>query len=303
MSAIQASDDSVKILVVDDEPSAVEELVFTLSAAGLPAVGATTALQGLETFLRDSQIGVIVSDIRMPSQDGISFLKKVRRCGARGADCEVILVTGFPEVASAIDAIDIRVGRYLLKPFEPDEILAAASAALSRFRDTRSFSAAQDLAMVGLKRLLGEPRPDAVARSLARPVESAVDADKREQKRISMLKSMLEFRDARSEILPQEVFGDPAWFMLLELALIDRSGKRTSVSGLCMSARVSQTTALRRLHDMVEAGLIERRNDPADRRRSYISLSSEAQEKLDILLDRIASGDSAGPDWTERDKK
>jgi DNA-binding response OmpR family regulator len=288
MSIGPVLDDPVKILVVDDEPSAVEELVFTFNAAGMPAVGATTAHDGLETFLRDRSIGVIVSDIRMPTQDGISFLQKIRRCGERGAACEVILATGFPEVASAIDAIDLKVGKYLLKPFEPDEMLASVSAALSRFRRAMAESSAQDVAITGLRRLLGETGLQSVGPGSAKPTSALVSPDEREKKRILTLKSMLEFRDVRSEFLPQEIFGDPAWFMLLELALIDRSGKRTSVSGLCMTAKVSQTTALRRVQDMVEAGLIVRRNDPADRRRSYISLSPDARERLDTLLDRIS---------------
>lgn len=298
MSIVSASDDPVKILVVDDEPAAVEELVFTFNAAGMPAVGVTTAHDGLETFLRDRSIGVIVSDIRMPTQDGISFLQKVRRCGERGAACELILATGFPEVASAIDAIDLRVGKYLSKPFEPDEMLASVSAALSRFRRAMEVAPANDVAITGMRRLLAEINSQSVSSDSAMPTATLVSVDEREQHRIFTLKSMLEFRDVRSELLPQEMFGDPAWFMLLELALIDRSGKRTSVSGLCMSAKVSQTTALRRVQDMVEVGLIVRRNDPADRRRSYISLSPEAREKLDILLDRISL---ASPDhrWSK----
>jgi len=290
MSTGSVTDDAVKILVVDDEPSAVEELVFTLNAAGLPAVGSTTAHEGLEAFLRDRNIGVIVSDIRMPTQDGISFLQKVRRCGDRGAACEFILVTGFPEVATAIDAIDLRVSKYFMKPFEPDEMLAAVSAALSRFGHTTGTPSSQDAAMSKLMRLLGATRSASEASRVGRPAsEEAIAGEfEREEKRVLTLKSMLEFRNVRSELLPQEIFGDPAWFMLLELALIDRSGKRTSVSGLCMSAKVSQTTALRRVQDMVEAGLIVRRSDPEDRRRTYISLSPEARQKLDTLLDRIS---------------
>lgn len=298
MQKSQQSDDAVKILVVDDEESAVEELVFALCAAGFDAVGAISASQGLERFLKDDRIGVVVSDIRMPLQDGIGFLQKIRRCGDRGAACALILMTGFPEISSAIEAIDLRVARYLQKPFEPDEALAVVAAAVSNYRRAVESSNANDTAVSALRALLLAPTPGSAApdlaksdlakSGLAKSGRGAETPESRERRRIDTLRSLLRFRNQRSELLPQEMFGDPAWFMFLELALLERSGKATSVSGLCMSANISQTTALRRVQDMVEAGLIVRHEDPRDKRRSHINLTTEANERLNQLLDRAA---------------
>lgn len=288
----QQTEDAVKILVVDDEESAVEELVFALCAAGFKAVGAYSAAQGLESFLKDERIGVVVSDIRMPMQDGIGLLQRIRRCGDRGAACGFILMTGFPEVANAIAAIDLRVEKYLPKPFEPEEALAAAAAAVSNYRKAVGSANTRDLAVSTLRALLDAPTSAVAFPHRAKDKFGAADPEERDRQRTATLKSMLHSRKLRSELLPQEIFGDPAWFMLLELALIERSGKTTSVSGLSMSAHTSQATALRRIQDMVEADLIVRHEDSRDRRRSYVALSPNAHERLNRLLDRIAEEQS-----------
>lgn len=285
----QQADDAVRILVVDDAESAVEELVFALCAAGFNAVGATSASQGLECFLKDDRIGVVVSDVRMPMQDGIGSLQKVRRCGERGAACALILMTGFPEISSAIEAIDLRVARYLQKPFDPDEALAAVASAVSNYKRAVESSNARDAAILALSTILHSQTATADIPRVSIGDVNAVGPESLERQRTATLKSMLHSRKIQSELLPQEIFGDPAWFMFLELALTERSGKKTSVSGLCMGAHTSQATALRRIQDMVEADLIVRHEDSRDRRRSYVALSPNAHERLNQLLDRIGA--------------
>jgi len=293
MQQDQKAEDRVKILVVDDDESAVEELLFALSAAGFDAVGAYSAAQGLKSFLRDDRIAVVVSDIRMPEQDGIGFLQKVRRCGDRGAACGLIIMTGSPEVANAIAAIDLRVAKYLPKPFEPDEALAAVAAAVSAYRKAIGTVDTHDLNVSTLRALLDASSSAVISPQMAEDDIDAVGSEARDQQRAETLKLMLYSQKLRSDLLPLDIFGDPAWSILLELALIERSGKRTSVSGLTMTAPTSRTTALRRIQDMVEADLIVRHEDPHDRRRSYVELSSNARGRLNQLLDRISKDQSS----------
>ncbi|MFN8700665.1 MAG: response regulator [Rhodospirillales bacterium] len=293
MQQDQKAEDRVKILVVDDDESAVEELLFALCAAGFDAVGAYSAAQGLKSFLRDDRIAVVVSDIRMPGQDGIGFLQKVRRCGDRGAACGLIIMTGSPEVANAIAAIDLRVAKYLPKPFEPDEALAAVAAAVSAYRKAIGTVDTRDLNVSTLRALLDASSSAVISPQMAEDDIDAVGSEARDQQRAETLKLMLYSQKLRSDLLPLDIFGDPAWSILLELALIERSGKRTSVSGLTMTAPTSRTTALRRIQDMVEADLIVRHEDPHDRRRSYVELSSNARGRLNQLLDRISKDQSS----------
>jgi YesN/AraC family two-component response regulator len=292
MPQVWKADDVVKILVVDDEEMAVEELVYALRAAGFDAIGEHSAAQGLESFLRDNSIGVVVSDVHMPMQDGVEFFQKIRRCGNRGAACGLILMTGFPEVANAIAAVDLRVEKYLLKPIESGEALAATSAAVSSYRKAVDVANSRDLALSTLRTLLNAPTPVVALPHVDKDKFGAVGYEERERQRTEMLGLMLRSLKLRSEILPQELFGDPAWCMLLELALIERSGKRTAVSGLAILAQTSHTTAVRRIQDLVEAGLFVRHDDSLDRRRSYVSLSQNAHERLNQLLDRLVEDQS-----------
>ena len=91
-----------------------------------------------------------------------------------------------------------------------------------------------------------------------------------------MVRQIIANRQARARFFDPELFGDPAWDMLLDLTAAHAEGARVSVTSLCIAAGVPATTALRWLTQMVESGLFVRVPDPADRRRAFIALSDRA---------------------------
>lgn len=91
-----------------------------------------------------------------------------------------------------------------------------------------------------------------------------------------MVRQIIANRQARARFFDAELFGDPAWDMLLDLTAAHAEGARVSVTSLCIAASVPATTALRWLTQMVEIGLFVRVPDPADRRRAFIGLSDKA---------------------------
>jgi Winged helix DNA-binding domain len=91
-----------------------------------------------------------------------------------------------------------------------------------------------------------------------------------------MVRQMIANRQARTRFFDPELFGDPAWDMLLDLTAAHGEGARVSVTSLCIAAGVPATTALRWLTQMVESGIFQRVPDPADRRRAFIALSDKA---------------------------
>jgi DNA-binding MarR family transcriptional regulator len=91
-----------------------------------------------------------------------------------------------------------------------------------------------------------------------------------------MVRQIIANRQARARFLDPELFGDPAWDMLLDLTAAHGEGARVSVTSLCIAAGVPATTALRWLTQMVESGIFLRLPDPADRRRAFIALSERA---------------------------
>jgi excisionase family DNA binding protein len=115
-----------RVLVVDDEPSIRELLQKTLALAEYDvdtAADGGTAL-GL---LRSSEYDLLVADLKMTGMDGLTLIRQARRVRS---DLPVIIVTGFSSESSAIEALNLGVAGYLLKPFGVPDVLSAASKAL-----------------------------------------------------------------------------------------------------------------------------------------------------------------------------
>ncbi len=121
-----------------------------------------------------------------------------------------------------------------------------------------------------LKRDYSAPEPSVFASFGAAPAGSLPLPDPH------AVRQMIANRQARSRFFDPDLFGDPAWDMLLDLTAAHGEGARVSVTSLCIAAGVPATTALRWLTQMVESGIFVRVPDPADRRRAFIGLSEKA---------------------------
>jgi hypothetical protein len=91
-----------------------------------------------------------------------------------------------------------------------------------------------------------------------------------------MVRQIIANRQARTRFFDAELFGEPAWDMLLDLTAAHAEGVRVSVTSLCIAAGVPATTALRWITQMVESGIFVRIPDPTDRRRAFIILSDRS---------------------------
>lgn len=108
------------ILVVEDDPSLREAIGDTLELAGRSYV----AVEGGEPALKalsEQAFSIVVSDVRMMPMDGITLLKEIR---SRLPHLPVVLMTAFAEVEKAVDAMRSGACDFLLKPFEPQALLA-----------------------------------------------------------------------------------------------------------------------------------------------------------------------------------
>jgi DNA-binding NtrC family response regulator len=118
------------VLVVDDERNMLTVMQMTLEEAGyrvLTAAGGEDAV-GL---LRDPDLDVVLSDLKMPGMSGEAF---VARCQQERPDIPVIVVTAYGSIRSAIECLQAGASDYLCKPFEPEELQFAVQNAL-RLRD------------------------------------------------------------------------------------------------------------------------------------------------------------------------
>ena len=94
-------------------------------------------------------------------------------------------------------------------------------------------------------------------------------------------------RRLRDRILDHELFGEPAWDMLLALYCLPKRGLLMTVSGLCHSSGVPATTALRWQKTLCLHGLIERGPGGVDRRRQILQLTERGREMLEGYLTRL----------------
>ncbi len=84
------------ILIVDDEPELCELFEYDLTSKGYNVITANGGNEGFDTFkMKETDIDLVVSDIRMPKGDGIEFLQNIRSINQ---DVPVILLTGFADV-------------------------------------------------------------------------------------------------------------------------------------------------------------------------------------------------------------
>ncbi|MBL8556380.1 MAG: response regulator [Phenylobacterium sp.] len=114
------------VFVVDDDDAARDSLVVLLKSDGLTARPFASAHDFLATFDAAAR-GCIVTDLRMPSMDGIDLIKALK-----GVGCilPVIVITGHADVSRAVDAMKAGATDFIEKPFDSEQILRAVRACM-----------------------------------------------------------------------------------------------------------------------------------------------------------------------------
>ncbi|MBN1207514.1 MAG: sigma-54-dependent Fis family transcriptional regulator, partial [Myxococcaceae bacterium] len=103
-----------KILVVDDDTVVLKAVTQILQREGYPVVAIDDAVEGLAAA-KDPSIDVAVLDINMPHLSGMDLLKAIK---AERPDVEVIMMTAYATVETAVEAVKAGAYDYLTKPFE-----------------------------------------------------------------------------------------------------------------------------------------------------------------------------------------
>ena len=105
----------------------------------------------------------------------------------------------------------------------------------------------------------------------------------------TQLRSIIKARRARERMLDPELFADPAWDILLEAYLAQKTQVRLSVTSLCHSTAVPPTTALRWVTKLEQRGWLKRKGDPLDRRRFWMELTDAGAAKLSRYFTVVCS--------------
>jgi CheY-like chemotaxis protein len=123
--------DGVRVLVVDDDPSAREWCAVTLESVGATVTTVSSVREALAALAR-AEPDVLVSDLRLAGEDGYTLIREVRaRDGERARPLPAIALTAYPRVEDRARALDAGYHVHVPKPVEPAE-LNSVIAALAR---------------------------------------------------------------------------------------------------------------------------------------------------------------------------
>jgi DNA-binding NtrC family response regulator len=114
----QNMDNHAKLLIIDDERVALKNLEYVMKKEGYE-VTATQSGQNALKLLEEQQFDVVLTDLKMEKVDGLQVLN---RCRELYPDTEVIMITGFATLGSAVEAMKHGAFYYIAKPFKLDEV-------------------------------------------------------------------------------------------------------------------------------------------------------------------------------------
>jgi cyclic di-GMP phosphodiesterase len=167
---VEASVPQANILIVEDEEGPREALKVILSPYyNLYTVDRAEVAQQI---LATHPIDLVTLDLKLPDQPGTDFLSQIRE---NGHDVDVIIITGYGSLQSAIDAIRHGVAAYILKPFNVSELLEVIKKTLERRKRFSSLQGALQAignlwisgidvqtAMANIETLLGAKHPELI---------------------------------------------------------------------------------------------------------------------------------------------
>ncbi|MGD9310987.1 MAG: sigma-54 dependent transcriptional regulator [Desulfosarcina sp.] len=118
------------ILIVDDEKNYTLILAAVLEDAGFETLAANSGAEALE-ILSKSDVDLVLTDMKMPSMDGIDLLERIK---GEDADLPVIMMTAHGTVEKAVEAMQKGAYNYILKPFDNERLVLYANKAVSMYR-------------------------------------------------------------------------------------------------------------------------------------------------------------------------
>lgn len=119
------------ILIVEDEPNVAKGLQLVLDDEGFRVDWAVNGNEALQKF-KGNGFNLVVADLRLPDINGMEVIREIKN---ERPETEVVVITGYPSVETAVASAKMGVRDYLKKPFTDDEFKSAVHGALKMQRD------------------------------------------------------------------------------------------------------------------------------------------------------------------------
>lgn len=279
------------VLIIDDDADWCEECAFSLRTMGYAPLIANSAREA-ECLYAAHDVAIAIVDYNMPGQDGISLIHDLaQRAEFSSRRLQFIMVTGYASKDIAIDAMRASAVDFLEKPVQQADLRKA----LQRTKGLRDTPAArEDLLgkisnlsheLRSLVQLLDEPSTrDNEGDGPIGPAQVEVTGQTAQGHEpgalAAYIREILRKESKRREIGGGELFGDPAWEMLLDLLLAKIEGRLVAVSSACIASGAPMSTALRLVRRLVAEGVLCRLPDKHDRRRHFLAINPKLEQPL-----------------------
>src|SRR3990170_4728451 len=119
------------ILVVDDDPHALDSISLLLKEYGYDITACSNAEEAFKKLQQVQGFDIVLSDIKMEGISGIELTKRIR---AFNNEIPVILMTGYPDMDKAVEAVRIGAFDFIIKPYKSDYLINSIKKALTYYR-------------------------------------------------------------------------------------------------------------------------------------------------------------------------
>jgi len=129
-------DETARILIVDDDENIRKVLVAILEDEGYFVESAGTAKEAID-MTRKKFFNAALIDIRLPDMEGIELLTKLKDTTPK---MRKIVITGYPTLQNAVDAVNRGANAYILKPFDVEKVLKTIAEQLRKQQEDRKYA-------------------------------------------------------------------------------------------------------------------------------------------------------------------
>jgi len=287
---VDSSDTINRVLIVEDDPNAARAISQFLLHNEYNVQTVEDGNSALKIVQEDKRVNIVVADVQLPELDGLHLIERIAKMRQNGRVLCTIVMSNYADLVVAQRAIRAGAIDFLAKPISFLDLERALDRANSEFQrnsdimdGTHSFVMSKmDTVRSAVLSLGGHI--DAYFQSAFSAGVTVGETGFTPDIAFALL---CEIRRTNHKILPDQLFGNSCWNMLIDLLEAEKKGKRISITSLCYGSGEPTTTALRRINDLCESGYIMRKPDSNDRRRIIISLTDEGRNLLNAVVCNI----------------
>ncbi len=237
------------VYLVEDDEVQLQELEACVRRTSFDVTSFACGSAAIDALYASDRPAIVVCDLRMPEVSGWGVAEAVQRLRSRDRAIAIVMVTGFLDRGTIRRAFQMRVDDLIGKPIDAPDLVAS----IQRLGEFGGVGAAPAI-------------------NVRDPVDLAEIAD--------TLLNVFEMCDRR---LPPSVRSEPHIRMMMYCVRQHLCDDPPSISSTCYASGQPMTTALRRLHELVSAGMFVKSADDSDKRRSVVRPTADLLSRLERL--------------------